>query len=35
VVEIDDVGSRRGFELVEEILGLGPSENPEYDSALN
>ena len=35
VVEIDDVTSRRGFELVEEILGLGPSENTEYDNALN
>ena len=35
VVEIDDVTSRRGFELVEEILDLGPSENPEYDNALN
>lgn len=26
VVEIDDVTSRRGFELVEEILGLAPAE---------
>jgi len=25
-VEIDDVSSRRGFELVEEILGLTPAE---------
>lgn len=25
-VEIDDVSSRRGFELVEEILGLAPAE---------
>ena len=25
VVEIDDVTSRRGFELVEEILGLAPA----------
>lgn len=24
-VEIDDVGSRRGFELVEEILGVAPA----------
>ena len=27
VVEIDDVASRRGFELVEEILGRPPLEN--------
>jgi len=26
VVEIDDVSSRRGFELVEEILGQTPAE---------
>jgi quinol monooxygenase YgiN len=26
VVEIDDVASRRGFELVEEILGVSPAE---------
>ena len=25
-VEIDDVSSRRGFELVEEILGLAPED---------
>jgi quinol monooxygenase YgiN len=30
VVEIDDVASRRGFELVEEILGLTPTERAEY-----
>jgi quinol monooxygenase YgiN len=29
-VEIDDVASRRGFELVEEILGLAPVERPGY-----
>ncbi len=27
VVEIDDVSSRRGFELVEEILGRNPAEH--------
>lgn len=27
VVEIDDVSSRRGFELVEEILGLAQAES--------
>ena len=26
-VEIDDVNSRRGFELIEEILGRSPVEN--------
>ena len=26
VVEIDDVASRRGFELVEEVLGQNPAE---------
>ena len=26
-VEIDDVNSRRGFELIEEILGRSPAEN--------
>lgn len=29
VVEIDDVSSRRGFELVEEILGLTPTAKSE------
>lgn len=28
-VEIDDVTSRRGFELVEEILGSAPAERTE------
>lgn len=28
-VEIDDVTSRRGFELVEEILGVPPATNAE------
>ena len=31
VVEIDDVASRRGFELVEEILGLTPTERMERE----
>ena len=30
VVEIDDVSSRRGFELVEEILGPTRMEHPEH-----
>ena len=30
VVEIDDVGSRRGFDLVEEILGRSPVENTKH-----
>ena len=29
-VEIDDVASRRGFELVEEILGRSPVENTRH-----
>ena len=32
VVEIDDVASRRGFELVEEILDLTPEEPAEYET---
>ncbi|HSN53562.1 MAG TPA: hypothetical protein VLT32_02780 [Candidatus Sulfomarinibacteraceae bacterium] len=28
-VEIDDVASRRGFELVEEILGVAPAGSAE------
>jgi hypothetical protein len=32
VVEIDDVTSRRGFELVEEILGLTSAERAEYET---
>ena len=31
-VEIDDVASRRGFELVEEILDLTPGEPAEYET---
>jgi hypothetical protein len=31
-VEIDDVNSRRGFELVEEILGPSPSESAEREA---
>jgi quinol monooxygenase YgiN len=31
-VEIDDVTSRRGFELVEEILALTPAERTEYET---
>jgi quinol monooxygenase YgiN len=31
-VEIDDVASRRGFELVEEILGLTPTERMESEA---
>jgi quinol monooxygenase YgiN len=31
VVEIDDVTSRRGFELVEEILGQVPSDRAERE----
>jgi quinol monooxygenase YgiN len=31
-VEIDDVSSRRGFELVEEILGHSPPERTEVGS---
>jgi len=30
VVEIDDVSSRRGFDLVEEILGMTPVERTEH-----
>ena len=33
VVEIDDVTSRRGFELVEEILGLTPAERTRHETA--
>jgi quinol monooxygenase YgiN len=29
-VEIDDVNSRRGFELIEEILGQAPVERSEF-----
>jgi len=32
VVEIDDVASRRGFELVEEILDLTAEEPAEYET---
>jgi hypothetical protein len=32
VVEIDDVASRRGFELVEEILGATPAERTECET---
>jgi len=32
VVEIDDVASRRGFELVEEILGLTPMEGQQNET---
>lgn len=32
VVEIDDVSSRRGFELVEEILGHSPPERAGVES---
>ena len=32
VVEIDDVTSRRGFELVEEILGLTSAERSGYET---
>jgi len=32
VVEIDDVASRRGFELVEEILGLAPAARTQYET---
>jgi quinol monooxygenase YgiN len=32
LVEIDDVTSRRGFELVEEILGLTPPVSAEYET---
>ena len=32
VVEIDDVTSRRGFELVEEILGLTSAERAEHET---
>jgi quinol monooxygenase YgiN len=31
-VEIDDVTSRRGFELVEEILGLTSAERAEHET---
>ncbi len=31
VVKIDDVASRRGFELVEEILGRAPVESSELE----
>ncbi len=31
VVEIDDVTSRRGFELVEEILGVAPAGGSERE----
>ncbi len=33
LVEIDDVSSRRGFELVEEILGLPLAERTEYETS--
>lgn len=32
VVEIDDVTSRRGFELVEEILGRAPMNDAESEA---
>ena len=32
-VEIDDVNSRRGFELIEEILSRSPSRNAELGTA--
>ena len=32
VVEIDDVSSRRGFELVEEILGRNASEQSKIEA---
>lgn len=32
VVEIDDVVSRRGFELVEEILGVTPEGSPGLEA---
>lgn len=32
VVEIDEVASRRGFELVEEILGVAPGARAEYEA---
>ena len=31
-VEIDDVASRRGFELVEEILGLTPATRTAHET---
>lgn len=31
-VEIDDVASRRGFELVEEILGLSPTSATDRET---
>jgi quinol monooxygenase YgiN len=31
-VEIDDVASRRGFDLVEEILGRTPEKETEYEA---
>ena len=33
VVEIDDVASRRGFELVEEMLGPVPAEHETSETA--
>ena len=33
VVEIDDVASRRGFELVEEMLGLVPAQHETSETA--
>lgn len=31
-VEIDEVASRRGFELVEEILGVSPEASVEHEA---
>ena len=31
-VEIDEVASRRGFELVEEILGVAPEASVKYEA---
>lgn len=35
VVEIDDVSSRRGFELVEEILGVTPMDGAQDECCSN
>lgn len=32
-VAIDDVASRRGFELVEEVLGVAPFETQNHETA--
>jgi quinol monooxygenase YgiN len=31
-IEIDDLSSRRGFDLIEEILGRAPSESPSLEN---